>query len=594
MLNLRLYRTAWLPVLFCLVVVAFSLHARPRGVPTTLAPDAFDGPRAARTLEGLAAAFPDRRPGSPGDDGLAERVRAGFVHAFCAEVGRTECARRVLEWRFRARTIDGRRELRTVVAARPGRSERRIVVLAHRDAAGHGAKAELSATAGLLELAQVLAGRVTQRSVMLVSTSGGSGGAAGARDLIRHAGGPVDAVLVLGDLGGTVSHSPWVVPWSNARGSAPMRLQRTAELAVREEAGSPGSPSLPMQFLRLAYPLTVGEQGPLDAAGLPAVLIGPGGELGATTDEAVDANRLRIFGRGVLRTITALDNGSDVERGAATGLVVHGQVMPEWAMRLLVAALLLPALLGSIDGLARVRRRGGRTGRWVLWALAAAVPPVLAALFAIALRAVGLLGAAPAAPVAPDRVPIGGVALVATLLVLAGGWVFARRTIVAGLGVDRPDTAAAAAGVATLTALVVALVWVRNPYSAALLVPAAHLWLFAVAPDVPIGRGRGVALAAGGFVPLALAALGYGLALGAGPLALAWIALLAIAGGHAGPIGVLLGAVVLGCGLSALVVARCRVPPPSRRIAPPDVVSRGPLTYAGPGSLGGTKSALRR
>ena len=36
-----------------------------------------------------------------------------------------------------------------------------------------------------------------------VSTSGGSGGAAGARDLAqRLSGSPIDAVLVLGDLGG--------------------------------------------------------------------------------------------------------------------------------------------------------------------------------------------------------------------------------------------------------------------------------------------------------------------------------------------------------------------------------------------------------
>src|SRR5207244_5409003 len=140
-----------------------------------------------------------------------------------------------------------------------------------------------------------------------------------------------------------------------------------------------------------------------------------------------------------------------------------------------------------------VRRRRAPAGRWMLWTLAGAVPFVGAALFALALRSVDLLGAAPAAPVAPGRVPIGGVALVATLLVLAGGWVFARRAVVELLRTRRPDTATAAAGVATLTALTVAIVWVRNPYSAALLVPAAHLWLFAVAPDVPIGRGRALA-----------------------------------------------------------------------------------------------------
>jgi hypothetical protein len=60
------------------------------------------------------------------------------------------------------------------------------------------------------------------------------------------------------------------------------------------------------------------------------------------------------------------------------------------------------------------------------------------------------------------------------------------------------------------------------------------------------------------------------------------------------PLGVLLGAVVLGCGASAVALALHRPAPPKTTIAPPDVVSRGPLTYAGPGSLGGTKSALRR
>ena len=156
MLNLRLYRAAWLPVLFCLVVAAFSLHDRPRGIATTLAPDAFDGSAASRTLDGLARAFPDRRPGSVGDNALAARVRAGFIRSFGAD--------RVRVRRFHARTIDGERDLLNVIAERPGRSERRIVVLAHRDAVGRGAKADLSGTAGLLELADVFAGRPAPRT----------------------------------------------------------------------------------------------------------------------------------------------------------------------------------------------------------------------------------------------------------------------------------------------------------------------------------------------------------------------------------------------------------------------------------------------
>ena len=50
---------------------------------------------------------------------------------------------------------------------------------------------------------------------------------------------------------------------------------------------------------------------------------------------------------------------------------------------------------------------------------------------------------------------------------------------------------------------------------------------------------------------------------------------------------------VAGCALAALVVAaRTRSGPDGP--LPREVRSRGPITYAGPGSLGGTDSTLRR
>ena len=87
--------------------------------------------------------------------------------------------------RFQAQTIDGERTLSTVIAQRPGASGGApIVIVAHRDAAApvrSAPEAELSGTAALLELARVFAARETQRTIILVSTSGGSGGDAGAR-----------------------------------------------------------------------------------------------------------------------------------------------------------------------------------------------------------------------------------------------------------------------------------------------------------------------------------------------------------------------------------------------------------------------------
>jgi len=74
---MRLYRLAFVPAVFAIIVAAFSLQGRERPIAgTPLAPDAFDGRRAISQLETLAAAFPDRRPGGRDDDRLADRVAA--------------------------------------------------------------------------------------------------------------------------------------------------------------------------------------------------------------------------------------------------------------------------------------------------------------------------------------------------------------------------------------------------------------------------------------------------------------------------------------------------------------------------------------
>src|ERR1700690_344649 len=74
MINWRLYRAAFLPFLFALAVAAFSLQGRPAALTSTLAPEAFEGEAAMAELRSLEAAYPDRRPGSVGDEALARHV----------------------------------------------------------------------------------------------------------------------------------------------------------------------------------------------------------------------------------------------------------------------------------------------------------------------------------------------------------------------------------------------------------------------------------------------------------------------------------------------------------------------------------------
>ncbi|MCW2953359.1 MAG: hypothetical protein JWQ48_2529 [Conexibacter sp.] len=584
MLDPRIYRAAFLPILFALVLVGFSLRDQPRPLATTLAPQAFDGAQAFQQLNALAAASPDRQPGSSGDGRVAQTV-AGVLAANHFRVGVR---------RFDGETALGTRALQTVIGERIGFSSRRILVVAHRDALGRGARAELSGTAALLELARVLGGRTLGRTLVLASTSGGSGGDAGALQLARQLGGPVDAVLVLGDVAGTETVRPVVVPWSGSQSIAPLELRRTVESAVRSEAGvRPGGDRMGVQFTRLALPLTLGEQGPFDARGIPAVLLSASGERPPAASQPVSEARIDAFGRAALRSISALDGGRDVPRAEPYILIQH-KVLPAWPVRLLVATLILPVLLAAIDAFARVRRRRQPVVGWLGWVGACALPFVLATLVAIALPALGVLDATPPLPVPGGAIPRQGGVLVAILVVLLLGWFVVRRLLlrVAGIGGDPTGPGAAAAVVLVLCAVAIGI-WIANPFAALLLVPALHLWLLAIAPEVRPRPLFTVPMFVVGLLPPLLVAFAYARQFGLDPLELAWTGTLLVAGGQVGIVAALVWSVVLGCSAAVLVIVvrGLRHGPPEERVA---VTVRGPSSYAGPGSLGGTESALRR
>lgn len=588
MLDPRIYRAALIPALIALIVAAFSLQDPPRGATTTLPPDAFDGVRAFATLEQLAREFPERRPGEDGDTRLARRVEQAF---------------RAASFRVRTRelrgaeTIDGQRDLRTVIATRPGETDRRIVVMAHRDAAASPARAELSGTAALLELANLFEGRSLSRTLTLVSTSGGSGGSAGAADFAEHAGGPVDAVLVLGDVASPRLRAPLVLPFSNGATLAPLSLRRTVEEAMRAELGRrPGEPRGIGQLARFALPLTPGEEGELNARGIPSVLLQASGERGPEGSDAVSRQRLEAFGRTALRSITALDHSAQAVERPSVSLLVRRKLIPGWPVRLLAACLLLPALVVAIDGFARVRRRKEPVGMWLAWTLSCATPFLAALLFAYILRLAGVIDAAPAAPSLPGALPVDSTArsaLGATALVALLGWLLLRPLALRLAGV-RGDVARPGAAAAVLLVLggVGAVIWASNPFAALVLIPPLHLWLLVLAPDLRLRRPLAAALVVLSLLPGALVLLHHARDLGLNPLELAWALMVMVTGGQMGVLTALAWSLALGC--LAAVVAIVRKEPPERAAGDEGVTTRGPRSYAGPGSLGGTESALRR
>jgi hypothetical protein len=227
------------------------------------------------------------------------------------------------------------------------------------------------------------------------------------------------------------------------------------------------------------------------------------------------------LGRAVLNAVDALDVAPDISSAPQAGVLVTPKVIPQWALRLLIGALLLGPLILCADGYARLRRRRGRAGekslrRGLGWVLSCALPFFVAAVFARLLGWLGVLQGAPAMPVPASGLTLDG---------------------------------------------------------------AAYRALLALA-----------------LVPVGLLIVFYSGELGAGPAVFAWEAVLLLAGGHVGVAAAALWSVACGCGVAAMLLALAPLAPSagSRNGTGAPVTIRGPLSYAGPGSLGGTESALRR
>ena len=603
MLDPRIYRTGLIVVAVAVIVVAFSLGNQATPLNATLTPDAFNAATAYTTMGNLAAQFPERRPGSAADQNIARNVEQSFE----------DDGLQVRHTAFSAQTVDGPREIQTVTGTLAGLTPGSIVIVAHRDSTHAGAVADLSGTAVLLELAQVLSSQTQQRSIVLASTSA-SVGAAGAAELARSLPHPVDAVIVLGDMAGTAVRTPVVVPWSDSTLVAPPLLRNTVGQSLGQQTGlAAGEESLGGQFLHLAFPLAASEQRPFAAYGEPAVLVSASGSRMPGAEEKTSQGQIGGFGRTVLQTVSALEAGEAVP-APSSYLRWQGKLIPEWAVRLLVLALIVPVLLATVDGLARARRRGHRVARWTLWVLSACIPFALAVLAVVGLRLVGLINIAPPGPVGGDALTLGGRAVailigLGALIVLSSVavWWFGRRMWAGEAAPERsangrhrrrpevPDDAAspgAAAGLLLVLCVVTLAIWLDNPFAAALMVVPLHAWLWSVAPEQRVRTPWAVLLLLIGLVPGALAVLYYAMVMGLGPVTGAWNAVLMLAGGDFSVMAALEWSVVLGCvvSLALMIVRIARQPRPAEW----PVTMHGPMSYAGPGSLGHSKSAIRR
>lgn len=592
MIDLRIYRAALLPALLAFVVLMFSLEPRPDPVGPDLAPEAFDSEAAVQLADEIVRTAPQRRPGSEGSDLAAEIVSRELATIEGVEV---------LEQRFEAR-YDGRSEgMRNVIAFIPGRSDRRVAILAHRDEAGStGASTSAAATALLVELARALGRSRNERTIVVVSTDGGEAGAAGAREFATRFEGAerTDAAIVLDQPGLERREGSVVQPWSAGPHSTSIQLVQSARTAVRREIGPVPFEGALTYYLRLAFPLSLGEQGPLIARDMDAVGLSGNGGLPAgahRSDRPPDPDALGQFGAAALSLALALDGGPMLDHGPGAYVLFAGQMVPGWAIALFALVFLIPPALAALDGVARARRRREPVGAWLAWIGVLCLPFVVTLLLAYGLALVGLIPR-PLFPYDPGRFPLDGGALagLGTLLAVVVLGLVLVRPVRGPRRLGRPSGEAPAAVVAFVLTLGLAGLWLLNPFLTLLLVPAAHLWLLAALLPLRARPMLVAALALAGGVPTLVGLHFATERLDAG-FSLPWQVVLMVTGGHVDVLAALLACLLAACLVAALSVAAARRH--DRRAGDggaPEVTVRGPATYAGPGSLGGTESALPR
>jgi hypothetical protein len=542
-IDLRVYRAAFLPTAIAIVALMFSVEATPQALEPTNAGTAvtFDARRAAALAREIAETAPDRSPGSEGDAAIADLV---------AERLREIPSGMVSEQPYDASFDGDDVELRNVILTLPGASDRTIVIVAHRDTAiGPDSTSTAAATGMLVHLAEAFGRTSHDDTLVFISTDGGSDGASGVLEFLdayptrEH----IDAVVVLAQPGAEDPTGPHVVALSSGPESSSIQLVESAKAAVENAGHKAGLPGLAASLVALAIPSGLGEQAPVIADGTDAVTVSGAGERPSHGSEAPSPKSIGEFGRAAFALVAALDNAPPPAHGPSDYLVTGDNLIPGWPLALLALTLLLPAAALAIDALARSIRRNQPVVAALIWTVTRAIP-LFAVLVLVYLLALVGIAPAPDFPFDPARFEVGFRA-VAVLLVLA-------VALIVGFLVARPmnvprrvDREALCPALGVVSALAVLGVWLINPYLALLLVPFAHLWILGARPNAPVPLPVTVVVTLLAAIPLAAAIAHVVGRLDLGSEA-PWQLLLMLTGGQTpfliATAGCLLGGVVLG------------------------------------------------
>jgi len=574
--NGQLYRSAFLVLSLPLLLAAFTV-SRPVPLQAPALPPAFDADAAVALATDLSTDYPDRSPGGSGALGAAAWFRQ--------QLALFDLPTRSEAWREALPGL-GTVRLQNVIAVVAGQSPDTIVVMAHRDnlGTGPGANDNASGTAALVELARAYARPQAEaqsavqpiHTLVFLSTDGGAQGGLGA---VRYAERAAESgrVVAVVDLDALAGHGSARIELAGDRPRSPAAaLVQTAAQRILEGTGKPARhPNFLGQLVDLGFPLTLYDQGPFVARGIPAITLTTSGNRPPPalddTALALDQARLGQVGSAAQELLGSLDAGLGLAQETASYVWLGERIVHGWAVELVLIALLVPFFVVAVDLFALCRRQHvplapairALRSRLLFWLFAGGV-------FTCFLW----LGAWPEGPARPPN-PESDLAtdwemlpLTALLLLLILTWLLARHRLVP----RRPVTAGeelAGHTVALLALGIVALLVVAtNPFALLFLLPALHVWLW-----LPQLRHARVPARLGLFLvglagpALVLVSLGWRFGLG---FDAPWYLLTLVSVGYVHPLPVLIA-------LCAAAPAGQLAAAAAGRYAPyPDVRERGP------------------
>jgi hypothetical protein len=576
--NGRLYRSAFLVCSLPLVILAFSI-ARPAPLPAPILPPNFDGSAARELATDLSTHYPDRSPGGAGSVRAAQWFRDQMALYGLPVSSDT--------WREQVPGV-GDVRLQNLWAVAGGQSPDAIVVMANRDndGTGPGADNNASGTAALVELArdyarQSGAGQPVRSSHTLVflSTDGGAYGNLGAAHFAQHLPFKVVAAVNLTAIAG--DGPPRIEIAGDLPRSPAATLVETAAHRVLEQSGFRAARVGALgQLIDLGFPFTLYGQGPLVAAGIPAITLTTAGNRPppALDDRTLNATRLGQVGRATQQLVGSLDQGLGLAQGTTAYLWAGDRIVRGWALELLLVSLLIPFFVGAVDLFAHCRRRRipllpalrSLRSRLFFW--------LYLGLVFLVFRLLGAFPQGSSRPPDPGSEVAGNWPVLALLgMGVLGliGWLVARQRLVPRRPVTLEERLAGDTAALLGLAIVALLVVATNPFALLFMLPAVHAWLWL--PQVRSGRppARVVFFLLGLLGPaLIVLSLAYRFGLGFDAL---WYVLLLAAIGYVHFPAVAITLCGAACAAQLAVVAAGRYAPyPGPRERP----ARGPVRNA--------------